>query len=85
MPPTANTYRPNLARHRSRAATASGPDPAASANRAASTPFGITVAVMPQPALSSAATAADTHTCATGNRNARSWHATSSGVVNVSR
>jgi hypothetical protein len=56
-------------------------EPAAAANRAASTPLGMTVAVMPQPSASSAATAAETQTCAVGVVIARSWQAASSGVV----
>jgi hypothetical protein len=44
----------------------------AEANRPASTPFGITVAIRSQPAFNSAATAAETHRWAYGRTIARS-------------
>ena len=80
MPPTASTYRPSRDRHAARARRRRGL--AASANRRASTPFGMTVAVMPQPSRSSPATAADTQTWRdAASTMARSWQAASSGVV----
>ena len=58
---------------------------AAAAKRAASTPLGMTVGSSPQPRRTSSATAADTQTRVLGSTTARSWQATSAGVVNVSR
>ena len=80
MPPTESTNGPSWCRQASRRAVAPGEGSAASANRRASTPFGITVAVMPQPSRSSRATAALTQTWPTGSVMARSWQAASSGV-----
>ncbi len=54
-------------------------------NRWASTPLGITVGSNPQPARTSAATAADTQIRAYGSTIAFSWHSARIGVVNSSR